>query len=413
MATAVTAAESSLLRYSRWMLFVTVACLPLYVIRWHYGPIPTTLLETLIVVTVGLYVVARWRDGWKRPLATPYDIPILLLLVAGAIAVFVAKDHRGALGLYRAYFVEPIAIFYVAVDVVRRTDHVRQLLLAFAAGSSAFAVLNLIVFARALIAHDVHVGAAPNALYMDANYVAMYLEPPVAIAAGLVLFGDSPRWRWLGATWLAITGSALVLMFSKGSYLALAALAVVAVLSVRRWRLPLLVGLVVGALAISQIPLVAARIATGYSSLMGRAEIFSAALRMIRDSPVFGVGLGGFSYQFRGAFPEIYPHDEWLTFWVELGLLGMISFAWILFGLLWRGWRFWPSTHGFDCAALWGVLGALVLWTVHGIVDSPYWKNDMSVEFWILAALEIVIIRNALAHDGRERRTAEDQPVVS
>jgi O-antigen ligase len=394
-ATVSTVAESSLLRYSRWMLFVTVACLPLYTVRWHYGPLPTTLLETLIIVTVAMYVVARWRDGWRRPLATQYDIPIVLLLVAGAIAVVVAKDHRGALGLYRAFFIEAVAIFYVAVDLIRRMDDVRRTLIAFAIGSSAFAVLNIAVFTRALLAHDVHIGNAPNALYGDANYVAMYLEPPVAIAAGLVLFAGSPRWRLIGAAWLAIAGTALVLMFSKGSYLALCVLAVVAVLSVRRWRLPLLAGLVVLALAISQIPLISARIATSYSSLMGRAEIFRAAFRIIRDSPIFGVGLGGFSYQFRGAFSEIYPHDVWLTFWVEVGILGVIAFGWIVFALQWRGWRAWPSMGGFHRAAMWGVLGALLLWTVHGFVDSPYWKNDMSVEFWILAALEIALIRDA------------------
>jgi hypothetical protein len=41
---------------------------------------------------------------------------------------------------------------------------------------------------------------------------------------------------------------------------------------------------------------------------------------------------------------------------------------------------------------LWGVLAALVVWTVHGFVDSPYWKNDMSAEFWSLAALELAVI---------------------
>jgi hypothetical protein len=35
------------------------------------------------------------------------------------------------------------------------------------------------------------------------------------------------------------------------------------------------------------------------------------------------------------------------------------------------------------------------MWTVHGIVDSPYWKNDMSVEFWMLAALIIISTRTA------------------
>jgi hypothetical protein len=33
--------------------------------------------------------------------------------------------------------------------------------------------------------------------------------------------------------------------------------------------------------------------------------------------------------------------------------------------------------------------------SVHGFVDSPYWKNDMSVEFWILVALQVVTLRVA------------------
>ena len=65
----------------------------------------------------------------------------------------------------------------------------------------------------------------------------------------------------------------------------------------------------------------------------------------------------------------------------------------IFFGLLVRGWRALPLTRGFEKAALWGVLGALALWGVHGLADSPYWKNDLSVEFWLLAALLVVAAR--------------------
>jgi O-antigen ligase len=363
------------------------------VVRWHYGPVPTTLLETLIVATVALYAVGRWRDGLRRPVSTPYDIPVIVLLVAGAVSVFVAADHRGAIGLYRAYFVEPIALYYVAVDLLNGKEHVKRLVLALAAGSSAFAVVNLVVFLQALAAHQVDVGSAPNAWYGDANYVAMYLEPPFALAAGLVFLGPGRRWNMLGGVWLLFVGSALVVMFSKGSYLAVAALAVVALITLPRWRLPLAGAVVATAIAATQIPLLMARLATVPSSLTGREQVFSAALGMIRDHPIFGLGLGGFSYQFRGVTPEIYPHDLWLTFWVEIGVFGVIGFAVILLGLLWRGWTAWPSTEGFDRTLLWGVMGALVLWTVHGIVDSPYWKNDMSAEFWILAALAVVTLR--------------------
>jgi O-antigen ligase len=387
--------ESSLLRFSRWMLFVTVAAMPLYVVRWHYGPLPTTLLETLILITVGLYIVARLREGRRRLVATPLDVPIALLLLAGAISVVVAGDHRTALGLYRAYFIEAVAVFYVAVDVVRRAEDVQRLVLAFAFGSSLFAALNLFVFAGALLTNDVHIGAAPNALYGDANYVAMYLDPPFAMAAGMVLFAHTPRWRWIGMAWFAVTGAALLFTFSKGSYLAVGALAVVVVLTVRRWGAVLLVGAVAAAALVAQIPLVAQRLATIPISAGGRLEIYQATIQMIHNSPIFGVGLGGYSYQFRGQTPEIYPHDIWLTFWVEIGLLGLIAFAVILFGLLWRGWQAWPRMHDFYRPALWGAVAALVMWTVHGIVDSPYWKNDMSVEFWMLAALIIICTRTA------------------
>ncbi len=95
--------EALLLRSARWGLYATAAALPLYVVRWHYGPLPTTLLETLIIVTVALYAIARWREGMRRPISTAYDVPIILLLAAGAIAVAVANDHRAALGLYLFY----------------------------------------------------------------------------------------------------------------------------------------------------------------------------------------------------------------------------------------------------------------------------------------------------------------------
>jgi putative inorganic carbon (hco3(-)) transporter len=401
----VTAApESALLRYSRSALVITVGALPLYVLRWHYGPFPTTLLETLIIVTVALYVVARWRDGWRRPISTPYDVPIVFLLLAGAIAVFVAQDRRGALGLYRAYFIEPAALYFVAADLFRRRETVGRALIALAVGSSAFAVLNILAFARAVALHQVQVGAAPSALYGDANYVAMYLEPPVAMAAALVLFGTSLRWRRFGAAWLAITGLALLLTFSKGTWFALIAVAVVAILTVAAWRvrIVLLAGVVVAAALISRIPLIAERLSGTPDAIKGRFQIYAAAMQTLHDHPVFGLGLGGYSFKFNHVSPEPYPHDIWLTFWVELGIIGVVAFGLIFFGLLWRGWRAWPRTTGFDRMVLWGALGALILWGVHGLVDSPYWKNDMSAEFWIFAAIEVVALGSAVRAVSRQ-----------
>ena len=226
----------------------------------------------------------------------------------------------------------------------------------------------------------------------------MYLEPPFALAAGFALFANQRKDRLLALAWLVFLTPALTLTLSRGAYAAIAVLALVAIASSRA-RIYLAAGLVLVVLVMLQLPLVQRRLAGQFdlgnsqTTIRGRLSIFTDTLSMLRDHPIFGNGLGGYHYLFRGFILEIYPHDMWLTFWVEIGLLGMVVFAVIFFGLLYRGWRAFPRAGGFYRAVLWGVSGSFVLWGVHGLVDSPYWKNDMSVEFWILAALEVVAIR--------------------
>jgi O-antigen ligase len=123
-----------------------------------------------------------------------------------------------------------------------------------------------------------------------------------------------------------------------------------------------------------------------------RAAIFTATLSIIAAHPILGVGLGGYVYNLHG-FPEIYPHDVYMTFWVELGLLGLLAFLYIFVRLGVSAWRTLSLASGFEKALLWGVVGTVVMWAIHGIVDSPYWKNDMAVEFWLVVAIAVAVTR--------------------
>ena len=400
------------MKYARALLAITAACLPLYAVRWNYGPIPTTLLEHLVVATVVVYVVALWREGRLGRLValrTPYDIPILLLLAAGIVSILIAKDHRAALGLYKAYFVEPVVLFYVASDLLRQRGDFRTLLLGLGIGTSLFALLNVGYFVAAFITNTVQYGAPPSAIYTSSNEVAMFLEPPAAFATALVLFSDERRDRRLALAWAICLAMALVLTFSRGAFLALVVFAILTLATVRpNLRKPLLALAVVGAalvvvtiLVASNTPLMQSRfsyVALNYT-LQTRSVIYVATWQMLTAHPIFGLGLGGYLYVLHD-FPEIYPHDVYLAFWAELGLLGLVAFLIILAGLIWRGWRALPLAAGFERALLWGALGTFVLWGVHGIFDTPYWKNDMSVEFWLVAAVEVALIRRLVGNPG-------------
>jgi O-antigen ligase len=382
-------------------LAVTTAALPLYVVRFRVGPLPTTLLEVLIVLTVAFYGAVLYTERRLPRARTPYDIPIALLLVAGILGIAVAPDHVKALGIYRAYFIEAIAMFYVAVDLLRTRRDVDTVLLGGAAGASVMAIGQIVSFVYVLAHHQLKLGDAPAFLNTTPNAVAMYLEPPLAFAVAFAMFPSRTRERTVALIVLGLALVADVLTLSRASYLSLCVLAAVLVLSLQsgRRRLRLVGALVLLAAVVVEIPFINQRLVTLGASVYLRSSIYNQALRMLAQRPIFGAGIDGFPIRvapFRPVtqYVQLYPHDLWLTTWSELGLLGLIALAVIFFGLLVRGVRALPQASGSYRPLLWGAVGALVLYTVHGFVDSPYWKNDLSVEFWLLAALCVVAVRS-------------------
>jgi len=411
--TAIEVPEAQLIRYSRLALAVTVAYLPLYVVRFHVGPLPTTLLEVLIGITVVLWAAGRLRTRGWRPARTPLEIPMAVFLLAGLIGIAVSPDHVGALGIYRAYFIEPAVLFYVALDLLRKPDDFRIVLAGFAAGTTVFAIANLGAWVHALATTplaDIDLGNAPKALYTSPNSVAMFLEPAVTLAAGFALYADNRRDRMAALVCLPFLLASLVATLSRAGLLTLAVLGIVAIVTIRRRRLKLgLLGAgVVGAIGLLQIPEISQRMYHQfdpnyrYNTFEGRLQIWSDTLHMLRDHPIFGAGLRGYAIVMKPyvttpkGLPELYAHDIFLSMWAELGLLGLAAFAVLLGMLLWRGWASFSKVEGFARALLWGTSAAFVAITVHGLFDTPYYGNDLSVEFWMLAALEIAAISTLL-----------------
>ena len=369
--------------------------------RWRIGPLPTTLLEVLVLLTVAAYVAVLWTERRLPRARTPYDVPIVLLLVAGILGIYAAPDHLRGLGIYRAYFVEAIAMFYIAVDLLRGRQELRNFLLVAAAGSCVMAVGQIVSFVAVTAQGHLQLGDAPAFLNTSPNADAMYLEPPLAFATAFVLFPSRPRERQIASGVLALVLVGIVLTLSRGSYLSMAVLAGVIVLAAQtwKWRLRAIAALAALALIVLEIPYVNQRFLDLARSVTNRESLYTQAITMLSQRPLLGAGFDGFPVRVAplrnsGQPIQLYPHNLWLTTWSEIGLLGVIAFAVIFFGLLVRGALALPSATDIYRPLLWGAVGAVVLYTVHGMFDSPYWKNDLSVEFWLLAALQVVAVRS-------------------
>ncbi|MCK5460298.1 O-antigen ligase family protein, partial [Candidatus Parcubacteria bacterium] len=90
---------------------------------------------------------------------------------------------------------------------------------------------------------------------------------------------------------------------------------------------------------------------------------------------IFGAGIFGFPQiqkKFRDPLkmePLIYPHNIFLNFWMEIGLIGMLAFIWLIFNFFIKTKKILKS--GQRMLAI-GLISAMISVIVHGLVDVPY-----------------------------------------
>jgi putative inorganic carbon (hco3(-)) transporter len=378
---------------------LTCALAPAYTVRWKIAFYPTTLLEIAILATVAVFAFEAWRLRERPAWRSPFTIPAGIFLLAGAISVLAAPDRRAALGIYRAYLVEPVAFFLVLSTILRTWRQALAVLSGLAIAGLILGVANSFVVLDAIRHHTLNPAVTgPVVIYANANDVALFLVPLIAVAASLALHASEDRERLFSGGFLVVAVAATLLSLSRGGYLALAAVAIGLALSHRR-RWWLLGGVVVVGVILVLIPPITRRIAVevnfsnSSNTLVSRFELWRVSLQMLQHHIPLGAGLSGFAQTIAPYWNPthidrfIYPHNIVLTFWSETGLLGLAAFAWIMFtgfANSWRGWR--------QGASEWrplqlGIVLALVAVVVHGMVDVPYFKNDLALEFWALMGL--------------------------
>ena len=233
-------------RWSRRGVWLTAAALETYVLRGSVPGVPVlhalpfTVLEVVLLLTVVTFAVESWRAHRRPWVSTPFGSLIALLWVATAIAVVVSPDHRDALGIAKAYLVEPVLYFFVAVQVLRSAADRERLVLALYVTGLVVAVSQAVAVAHAVLTHTLNLSVAPPVptwLWTNNNFGGIVLDPLVGLAAGLAVLGRVRwrRWHIAAAVVLAVGD---VLTMSRGSWLALVAMALLlAALHPQRRRL--------------------------------------------------------------------------------------------------------------------------------------------------------------------------------
>lgn len=411
----------------RYLIYVSPFIFPLYLLRFQVYGIPLTALElfayALFILWFFAVISGQIRLSWNRPLRY-YWLAGFMLFLGATIGVLVAPHYinlpsgelldaqRAALGVWKGWIVAPLLYFAVLSQTLMGEKEAETLSRFFVCSG---AVVGLAAYGFALFNSGITYDLRLSGFFESANYLSLYLVPPILLGV-MLLFRRPARLNWfhyLDLPCLAIMVHALLFTRSYAAILSVfAALFLFFFLQTvknrlgrKGWIALFIIILTFGLIVITQVNTSKFRQTLDWehrSSTSVRLEIYEVAWSLIRENPLTGIGPGLFQaeYQTRGRenlghvpmeWNIPHPHNIFFAFWLNAGLLGLLAFL-LLLGLA-------HSRFTYPLVAFWGIV-------IHGLFDAPFWKNDLSMMFWLV----IVLILTLQSHGAHSPQITGHQP---
>lgn len=430
-------------------LSALAALLPTYLLRFKIFGLPSTILEVIIwgiffgwscsllypapsvIPAIRPRAHGRGAKAGIQSLLIPrlqkIKYPLALFFIASIIAIFIAPDFISALGLWRAFFLEPILVFLMILAIVKAKprsepegstigdkNDFRKLIFGFSISAFYLSAISIgqkfFGFPNPFLENP----ARASSVFPQPNMAGLYLAPIIILMIGQIIQVKKislATYYLLLATVLSLI--AIIFAQSDGAIVGvLAGAAIFCLLWNKKIRI-FIIALIVLLAAFYLLPnnnlsFIKEKLLFADWSGIVRLQIWRETWAMLKDNWLFGAGIGSYpikilSYHGSRAWMDVflYPHNIIFNFWSELGLLGLGAFVWLLekFGrMCYNLLKFSFSSPPLDKGGRGGVriftitaISAMIVIIVHGLVDVPYFKNDLSILFWIIYAMPIIV----------------------
>jgi len=372
-------------------------------------PLLAGIWDELLFMAFVLLWVWKWLVHRKQQAYhwTPLDFPLVLFFGIGIFLLFVkSPDMKIAIEGLRAV-IQYMFWYFVAVQLLkssRGAKHILYLLVFIGTMLGLHGVYQFIVGAempstwidtveKGIRTRAYSIIGSPNIL---GSLMVLLIPPCIGFACSEKKKGKK----------LFFAASALIMLlcllvtYSRGAWIGFAAAVLILILMIdKRLLLPAVIG---GIAVLVLVPSVGGRIAYMLSpqylqsSLSaGRAIRWLTGLNMVKENPIFGVGLGRFggavamNNNIPGAF---YMDNYFLKTAVEMGLVGLTAFCALMYSTLSWCLRALQNMKNKELlrpcqGALAGMAGVVT----HNLVENVFEVPMMVTYFWLLAAVIIFL----------------------
>lgn len=399
-----------LLDYSKFLYVIGFYVLIDYALRYI---IQSSILasywdELLLIFAIGLWlykwIVYRKQDGYR---ATPLDIPIIFFVVVSLCLMLVNSPilKIGIDGFRQV--VQQILWYFIVAQLVSSSKNVRWLLyITVSIGGllGLHGIYQYITHAEmpsywvdrlesGITTRVFSIIGSPNILGS-----LMVLLIPIALS---FVFSENKIFKKLIFIGITLAMSATLVFTSSRS----AWIGFVVAMAVYFWlkdkRLIILLVLLVFA-AYTFVPTIAHRVnyllSPEYlvsSASGGRVARWTIGIDIIKQHPLFGVGLGQFggavaqNYKIPNAF---YIDNYFLKIAVEMGLVGLTAFCILIYNALAWGLRAVKRTANSENLSMaQGIFAGMVGVVIPNLVENVFEVPMMLAYFWIFTAVLIFL----------------------
>lgn len=394
-----------------------------------------SMVEVLTLVCAATWLV-RWlrREVWDGALRSSasrlrhrfaactdslssLDLAVMAFVVLSALLIPFSANRGVHIRELRVIIVEPALLYFVLRGSRLRDEQWMRLADALLVAGLAVCAVGLYQYtfgADVIVAEGVR---RMRGVYASPNNLSLMLGRVIALALAVLWIGRGRR-RWLYGLALIPLLLSLFLTYSRGGWLLSLPAALLAIGLMRGRRATLLALAAVALVGVLLLPVLGSeRILSLFDFEQGttfyRLKLWQAAVAMVRDHALTGVGLDNFLYRYpEYMLPEAWqepglshPHNIILDYWTRLGIGGVAILVWLQLGffkLALRLYRGLPEGNG--RAIILGLIAGMAATLAHGLIDNAYFLVDLAFIFFLgvgmVRAMSVRSAGPALAEPG-------------
>ncbi|MEA3322777.1 MAG: O-antigen ligase family protein [Patescibacteria group bacterium] len=378
------------LHFVNVLLFATILSIPLYFIRI---PLFTTSLSILTCFLITLSIILliahhkRISTIFKKEKTLWY---FALFFVLSFVPILILHPSLHGLGVFVEWlFIPAFTGFLIFVHTTQHTT-ARTWINA--------GILTILFFVSCisllyLFHNTTTFDGRLQAYFLSPNHLAMFIAPLIFFVVAYLITTQTLFIKIISFLTLLLASTTLFFTYSFSTLFALlfSGLLITVILIKQKILLFLTITLIITSLFfVGYQKIIHSNTDWQRNSFTSRLMIWDSALLHIQNNIALSSGIDNFQQDYLSTQRYFEPYLEWsaptphnllLTLWISGGFFSVLFFCLLCARWLYLSIRTYYKTKN---TVILLYIAALLTILLSSILDTPYWKNDLSIIFWII-----------------------------